>query len=249
MGEPERWCAATVAAAHAFVATSALDDDRIVVDGPDGHHLARVRRLGRGEVVTVADGDGRWRPCAVAEATGAGLVLDATGPVMVEPVAQPVLTVAFAPTKGDQPEQVVAALTELGVDAILPVMTARSVVRWDGDRATRAGERLRRIARGAAEQSRRARLPEIADPAPLATLVGRPGIIVGERDGGGPDALVDPGPQGWTLLFGPEGGLEPAEVAALGPVGRLGVGPHILRAGTAPIAAVGLLWARRSARG
>lgn len=241
------WCASVEAAAHAFVAPGDLDADHLEVGGADGRHLARVRRLGPGEVVTVADGAGRWRPCRIAAVEGDRLRLDPTGPTAVEPEARPRVAVAFAPAKGDQPEQVVAALTELGVDEIIPVTTARSVVRWSGERALRAGDRLRRIARGAAEQSRRARLPEVHDPAPLASLRGRADLVVAGRGGPGPGAIGRPGPGGWTLVVGPEGGLDPDEVAALGPTAILGVGPHILRAATAPVAAVGLLWAVRSA--
>lgn len=242
-----QWCASVEAAAHAFVAADVLGGAHIAVEGADGHHLARVRRLGPGEVVTVADGDGRWRPCRVGAVDGDRLVLDPLGPPVREPVAHPALAVAFAPAKGDQPEHVVAALTELGVDEILPVTTLRTVVRWSGERAGRVGDRLRRIARGAAEQSRRARLPVVHDPAPLANLRDRPGLVVAARGGPGPSTLAPPGPSGWTLLVGPEGGLDAEELAALGPAATLGVGPHILRAATAPIAAVGLLWTVRTA--
>lgn len=241
------WCAATVAAAHVFVDRAALDADELRVDGPDGHHLARVRRLGPGEVVTAADGAGRWRPCEVGAVDGAALILRATGPVVEEPTGVPRLAVAFAPTKGDQPERIVAALTELGVDEILPVLTRRSVVTWKGERAVRAGERLRRIAREAAAQCRRATLPTVADPAPLPSLVGRSGVVVADRDGGPAAALGAPGPAGWTVLVGPEGGLDPEELTPLGSVERLAVGAHILRADTAPIAVAAVLGTRRNA--
>ena len=247
MNDDAVWCAATVAAAHVFVDPAHLDADDLRIDGPDGHHLARVRRLGPGEVVTAADGAGRWRACEVAAVEGAVLVLRATGPVRREPVATPRLTIAFTPTKGDQPERVVAALTELGVDEILPVLTRRSVVTWKGERAVRAGERLRRVAREAAAQCRRATLPVVADPAPLAALVGRAGIVVADRDGGPAPALRAPGDQGWTVVIGPEGGLDPDELGPLGPVEDLAVGPHILRADTAPVAVAALLGAVRRA--
>lgn len=247
MSTDATWCAATVAAAHAFVGPDLLDRSEIRIDGDDGRHLARVRRLGPGEIVTVADGTGSWRPCEVAAVDGAVLVLRATGPVVREPVASPPLAVAFAPTKGDQPERIVAALTELGVDEIIPVLTRRSVVTWKGDRAVRAGDRLRRIAREAAAQCRRATLPRVTDPVPLATLVGRAGIVVADRDGGPAEALVGPGPSGWTALIGPEGGLDPDELVPLGPHARLSVGPHVLRADTAPVAVATLLGALRSA--
>ena len=78
-----------------------------------------------------------------------------------EEASEPGLTVAFAPTKGERPEWVVQKLTELGVDRIVPLISERSVVRWAGERGAGAVERLRRVAREAAAQSRRVWLPDV----------------------------------------------------------------------------------------
>ena len=240
------WCASVEAAAHVFVSTGALSADEIEISGDDGRHLSRVRRIGVGEVISVADGAGLWRVTEVASVTNSSVMLSPTTEVYLEPVATPRLTVAFAPAKGDQPESVVASLTELGVDVIIPVITKRTVLKWTGERAEKAGERLRRVARSASEQSRRARLPEVMDPQPLARLAGSSGLVVASRDGGTVESLKESGPDGWILLIGPEGGLEAGETGNLGEVESLRVGPHILRSATAPIAAAGMLWARRA---
>ncbi len=248
------WCSSVEAAAHVFVSSDALAGDGagdgagelIEISGDDGRHLSRVRRIGVGEVITVADGAGLWRVTEVESVTNTSVFLSPTTEIYLEPVATPLLTVAFAPAKGDQPESVVASLTELGVDVIIPVITKRTVLRWTGDRAEKAGERLRRVARSASEQSRRARLPEVMDPQPLTRLAGSSGLVVASRDGASVESLKEPGPSGWILLIGPEGGLEAGETASLGEVESLCVGPHILRSATAPIAAAGMLWARRA---
>jgi len=240
------WCASVEAAAHVFVSTGALSADEIEISGDDGRHLSRVRRIGVGEVISVADGAGLWRVTEVASVTNSYVMLSPTTEVYLEPVATPRLTVAFAPAKGDQPESVVASLTELGVDVIIPVITKRTVLKWTGERAEKAGERLRRVARSASEQSRRARLPEVTNPQQLARLAGSSGLVVASRDGGTVESLKEPGPDGWILLIGPEGGLEAGETGNLGEVESLRVGPHILRSATAPIAAAGMLWARRA---
>ncbi len=244
------WCASIDAAAHVFVSMDALAGDgasyEIEISGDDGRHLSRVRRIGVGEVISVADGEGLWRVAEVASVTNSSVLLSPTTEIYLEPVATPRLTVAFAPAKGDQPESVVASLTELGVDVIIPVITKRTVLKWSGERAEKAGERLRRVARSASEQSRRARLPEVTDPQPLAQLAGSSGLVVASRDGGSVESLKEPEPDGWILLVGPEGGLEPEEVERLGDIENLCVGPHILRAATAPVAAAGILWARRA---
>ncbi len=236
------WCAQADAAAHVLV--DALPD-QLDVTGRDGHHLERVRRLRVGEPVTAADGAGRWRPYRVARADPGQLTLAADGSPVVEPRLTPGLVLACAPTKGERPEAVVRHATELGVDEIWWVTTARSVVRWDGERADAVLERLRRVAREAAAQCRRARLPLLEAPGPLGDLAGRPGLLVADRAGAAPTDLPDPPEPGWILVVGPEGGLTPGELAALGHPPRLGLGPHVLRSETAALAGPAALAAHR----
>jgi 16S rRNA (uracil1498-N3)-methyltransferase len=142
---------------------------------------------------------------------------------------------------------VVHQLVELGVDRVMPVMLTRSVVRWEGARLDRALDRLRRVAREAAMQSRRARLPEVLAPEPLAELATRPGLVVADPGGVPAAALPEPPEGAWVVLVGPEGGLDPAERHEIGAVPRLRVGPHVLRAVTAPVAAAAALAGFRAA--
>ena len=86
-------------AATAHVFADRLDD-RITVDGDDGHHLQRARRVRAGEIVTVADGYGRWRAYRVEEAAAGKVVLEAATLLAHEPQLVPRLTVACALTKG-----------------------------------------------------------------------------------------------------------------------------------------------------
>jgi len=239
------WAAACPATAHVFLDELA-DDARLV--GDEGHHLARVRRVRPGEIVTAADGVGNWRPYEVGEVAAGTLSLRARAGVRAEPVLTPRLEVAFALTKGAKPETVVQQLTELGVDRLRPVWAHRSVVRWDGDRADAALDRFRRIAREAAMQCRRARLPAVDAPVALGTLAGSDGLVVGD-----PAAPPDAGPGApaggvWTAVIGPEGGFEPGEIAQLGAVERVAVGPHVLRAETAAVAVAAALAVRRRIR-
>jgi 16S rRNA (uracil1498-N3)-methyltransferase len=234
------WPADVPASAHLFVASAAELTDAVDVAGEDGHHLARVLRLRAGETVTVADGSGWWRPYRVG-GVDAVVRLDATAGPEREPSSSPGLAVAFALTKGDKPELVVQKLTELGVDRILPVVADHSVARLDAARARTALERWRRIAREAARQCRRATLPAVEGLAPLLGLAGHPALVVAERGGGPAGALGSP-PGGEVLVVvGPEGGLTDAEVDGLAPWARLGLGPHVLRAETAAVAAAAVL--------
>ncbi len=228
------WAAAVAASAHVFAPEL---PDNLELDGDDAHHLWKVLRLRPGEVVTAADGAGRWRPYVV---TG-DVALEATAEEQAEPALHPRLAVAFALTKGDKPELVVQKLTELGVDRILPVLGERSISRPDPGRAATQARRWRRVAREAARQCRRARLPEVADLAPLSSLAGHPSLVVAER-GGAPAAGVVAGTgEELLVVIGPEGGLSEAEIELLEPMSRLGLGPHVLRAETAAVAAAAVL--------
>ena len=221
-------------AAHVFVE----DLDQIRLDETDTHHLLRVLRLRPGEVVTVADGRGRWRPCRVRSAPDApGLLLEPDGPVRQEPRVPPELTIGFVPVKGSRPEWTVQKLTELGVDRIVPMLAARSVVRWEGERARRQVERWRRIARESAMQSRRAWLPEVSGLLDFGQARALPGAAMAHLGGGPPD-LAHP-----TVLVGPEGGFSPAEVDCGLPT--IDLGPSVLRAETAALSAGVLLGALR----
>jgi 16S rRNA (uracil1498-N3)-methyltransferase len=151
-----------------------------------------------------------------------------------------VVTVAFVPAKGDRPEWVVQKLTELGVDRIVPLRSRRSVVRWEGDRADRAVERLRRVSREAAAQCRQTWLPEVTG---LTTLEGMaspmepPPLLA--HPGGAPPSLARP-----AIAVGPEGGWDDDELSR--PEGIVGLGPTVLRAETAALVAGTILCGLRS---
>jgi 16S rRNA (uracil1498-N3)-methyltransferase len=251
MGEglapPTGFAASVGAAAHVFV--DALDDD-VFVTGEDGHHLQRVRRLRSKERVTAADGTGRWRPYVVARTAQGALALTADGGVHREPALVPALAVAFALSKGPKPEAVVTGLTELGVDLILPFRSTRSVVRWEGDRVPTATARLRRVAREAAMQCRRAGLPEIAEPVDVETLALHRSVVLGDPAGVPVAEIATPTEGEWLAVVGPEGGLDAAERDRLtGGDGAttVAIGPHVLRTETAAVALAAALTARRRA--
>jgi 16S rRNA (uracil1498-N3)-methyltransferase len=226
------------------------DPGRPVLSQADAHHLTAVLRLRDGEIVVAGDGAGQWARCQMDTGrtvtartdtgrTPTGPTLVPVGPVELTARVEPAVTVAFAPVKGDRPEWVVQKLTELGVDRIVPILTARSVVRWEGARAAKSVERLRRVAREAAAQCRRAWLPEVAAVTTLgslAALTGRPTTLA--CPGGGPPDLGRP-----VVAIGPEGGWDEAELEA--GFDTVGLGGNILRAETAAVAAGTLLCALR----
>lgn len=210
-------------AAHVIVASLDVPE----ADPDDAHHLFRVLRLRDGETVTVTDGEGGWRPTAVA-----GGALRPMGDIVREP-APPSCTIATAIPKGDRLDWMLQKLTEVGVERIVLVDCARSVVRWQPDRAERQLTRARRVMREAASQSRRVWMPVLDGPVSFAAVASLPGAMLADPDG-------EPQVTGSCVLIGPEGGFSPEERAAGLPLVRLG--DTVLRVETAAlVAAVRLL--------
>jgi 16S rRNA (uracil1498-N3)-methyltransferase len=169
--------------------------------------------------------------------------LTAVAPAEIEAPPRVAITLAAAWTKAGL-DDVVAAVTELGVAGVIPLRTERTIVRRDAARAERVGVRLATVAREAAMQSRRVRIPAIHPEADLASIVDRPGLIVADHTGDPAPSLDLPATPSWTVVVGPEGGFSDAELDAFGKVPRLSIGPHVVRATTAPVAAVAVLAAR-----
>lgn len=212
-------------AAHLFVA----DLEAPQLDEDDRHHVMTVLRLRSGEPLTVSDGDGRWRACRFA--TGGDI--EPAGEIVEVEAPRPPLSVGIALTKGNRPELAVQKLTELGIERILPFVGARSVVRWEGPRAQRHLQRLRRVAREAAMQSGRVRLPVVEDVTDFADVAGRPGAALTQMGGEAPTLAHT------SLLVGPEGGWADEELA-LG-LAQVSLGPLVLRAETAAITIASLI--------
>jgi 16S rRNA (uracil1498-N3)-methyltransferase len=155
--------------------------------------------------------------------------------------------------KGEKMDVIVRQAVEVGAAEIFPVLTSRTVVRLDGSKLQSRGERWRRIAKGAAEQSRRTSIAIVHDPSPfpevldylrafdaVVVLWEDPSIGAGLRSavaslGGGFDGRL-------ALVIGPEGGLSEDEVASLRDIGATPVtlGPGILRTETAAVVALAI---------
>lgn len=213
--------------AHVFVE----DLTAPVLSEEDFHHLERVMRLRRGEIVTCSDGAGRW----VSTTWDAGV--QPTGEIHISPPRQRLLTVAIAPVKGDRTEWVIEKLVELGIDRIVVLApTDHSVVKWSQEKAVQVLERYRRIGRAAAMQSRQLFLPHIYGPVALdAFAQGPDGEVVAFGEPGGSCAIEEVS----TLVIGPEGGFSAAEVGRA--PATVDLGGSILRADTAAIVGATLM--------
>ena len=219
-----------------FVDADLHEGASVPLDGGQVAWLGRVMRRGAGERLALFNGrDGEWEAevAALERGSGQASVLRRLRPQAVSPD----IWLAFAPAKRGMADFAVRQATELGAARILPVIAERSVV----DRLN--GGRLGRIAIEAAEQCGRLDVPEIAPLAPLRDLLAgwppeRP--LAACHPGGG---RMQAGPPPGGLLLGPEGGFAAVELDAFAETGfvrLVDLGPRILRAETAVVAALSM---------
>ncbi|MEO6255280.1 MAG: 16S rRNA (uracil(1498)-N(3))-methyltransferase [Sphingomicrobium sp.] len=220
-----------------FVATPLGDGVRVVLDKGQANYLGNVLRLKQDSPLLLFDGaSGEWlaRIAQLGKKHMALVVERRTR----EAEAIPDLWLAFAPVKRARIDWLVEKATELGVARLLPVTTQRTIV----ERLNL--ERLRAHVVEAAEQCGRTRLPELDEPQPLARFLAERDpartLYFADEQGGEPAARAfKPGTA--TILTGPEGGFgddERAAIRAAPATVAISLGPRILRAETAALAAL-----------
>lgn len=224
-----------------------LTSDTVELGGPEGRHAATVRRIAVGEQVLLSDGRGALALCEVRAASKDALSCTVLRRERV-PEPEPRMVVVQALAKAA--DEAIWTMTEVGVDEIVPWPSARSVVRWRGQRAAKALERWRATAREAAKQCRRAWLPVVTEPASTAEVAARlaraGGAYVLDDGGGAPASVRLPATGDIVMVVGPEGGLNAAELDTLtgAGAGRLRLGPTVLRSATAGTVAASVLLSR-----
>jgi len=238
-----------------FLVESLPSGDVVTLDGPEGHHAATVQRLRAGEEILLADGRGTVASAVVTAVSRGVLTCSVTARRYVA-APDPRLVVVQGLAKGDRAELAVQAMTEVGVDEIVPWAAARCVVQWRADRGARARDRWVATAREAAKQARRPRLPAVGGtpsvPAvPLADVAARvngaaAALVLHEEAEERLSAVDLPRTGEIVLVVGPEGGIAPEELAALRTAGGVPVrlGAEVLRTSTAGVAALAVLSAR-----
>lgn len=213
------------------------------LDADQAHYVSHVMRLETGAAIALFNGrDGEWlaRVTAVAK-RAACLVVERRLRLQSR---EPDVWLVFAPLKRQRLDYLAEKATELGVAELRPVLTRRTVV------ARVNLERLAAHAREAAEQTERLTVPAVREPVALGALIagwpaGRRLVVCDETGGGRPilEALrsLEGAPGPCAVVTGPEGGFESDEIAALRALPTalpVGLGPRLLRADTAAIAAL-----------
>ena len=241
---------------HFFAETENIGADVTVIAGPDVNHIKNVLRMKPGERLTISDGKGLQKLCEIAGYEEKKVILKNL-PEPVEDTELPARIYLFQGLpKSDKMELIIQKAVELGVHAVVPVDTMRTVVRLDAKKEEAKRKRWSSISESAAKQSGRMYIPEIlpvmsfkdalrfADGFDLK-------VIPYEAEGGSMEKTrtlfksLEPGGRA-AVFIGPEGGFDEAEIAMAGEDGGTPVtlGERILRTETAGLfvlSALGLL--------
>ncbi|MBU2857578.1 16S rRNA (uracil(1498)-N(3))-methyltransferase [Acidithiobacillus ferrooxidans] len=234
---------------HLYADSELPESGPFLLSAGASHHLLKVLRARHGQELTLFNGDGWMYQASLTGSSGAQAQLAIRGR-HPRSTGSPLAIQVFLPlTRGERWDWSLQKAVELGVRRIQPVACRHGVVQLSEARGEKRLARWRDIVIAACEQSGSTTIPELAPPVALETAWAgvRGAAFVLDPEGGQRFTdLGHPGPE-ITLLSGPEGGLAAEEVAAAQAHGfrSLRMGPRILRAETAAIAAIAVaqaLW-------
>ena len=210
-----------------------------MLDAQESHHAVKVLRLKAGDAIELLDGRGHVAQGMIEEA-GRKVRVKVSSVIRREPVS-PRLDIATAIPKGPRADAMIEQLSQLGVDRVIPLRTARSVV----DPRDRKVERFARAAIESAKQCGRAHVMHIEAPQDFS-----PSLLSGDHDLrllAMPDGATEHervrGAASILVLIGPEGGWTNEEIETAKAVGCVPwcIGPHVMRIETAAVAAAAII--------
>lgn len=144
-----------------YVPREHIVGDKIYIDGPEAHHILDVMRLEEGDDVTVFDGAGREYDGVISEQKKASMVVLVRSVREVSARDEVKVILFQAIPKGDKIDFIAEKATELGAHTIVPVITARTIIRWDKSKRLHHTDRLKKIVESAAKQCGRLSIPSV----------------------------------------------------------------------------------------
>lgn len=216
--------------------------------GENAKHISKVLRMKLGEELTLVTPDKTQCECKISAFSDGAVTAEIISKKPCENEPDVFVTLYQALPKGDKMDYIVQKCTELGVSRIVPMITARCVSRPDEKSLKKKCERWQKIALGAAMQSRRGIVPQVcpcvsfAEAAEL-TKQNEKTIFFYEMGGESVKKILTDSPKTIGMFIGSEGGFEQSEAdlaTANGGVAAT-LGKRILRAETAPLAALSII--------
>jgi 16S rRNA (uracil1498-N3)-methyltransferase len=228
-----------------FLPDADLTAPSLRISGPDFHHIAHVLRMEAGKELVLLDNRGNACRSIVVVVGKRELETSLIGPEPVAPEPSVHVTIAQAIGKGDKFEQVIQHGTEIGASAFIPLETERTIVRIRAKEVENKQARWQAVAKGAAEQTGRSKIPRIEAVSSLADVLKRRDEfeVRWMLDQSGEQPEVSGELSRYLILIGPEGGFAPNEIAAgkLAAAQIVSLGPYILRTETASLVALSRL--------
>lgn len=233
-----------------YIPKGSVREKEISVSGEEAHHILDVMRLKKLDAVTAFDGEGMEYSGFIKSVGRNSLVIQITSEVSTgHPQEYPVTLIQAIPKK-DNMDYIVEKATELGVTAILPVVTERTIVRWNDQKRHDHAERWRAISREAAKQCGRTVIPRIEEIKKFTDALSAAEDKGLKLIAALTDKAVDmkkkvSGFKGGaiTLAIGPEGDFTPGEIEAAEKHGfkAVSLGRRVLKSDTAGLAAIAAL--------
>jgi 16S rRNA (uracil1498-N3)-methyltransferase len=232
-----------------FVKKEQMTDKVVHILGEDVKHISKVMRMDVGDEVICSDNHSRTVKCRLSNLSDKEIIADIIETLDPKTELPVKVTIAQGLPKGDKLDLIIQKGTELGAFAFLPFSAARSIVKWDQKKAGKKIERLEKIAKEAAEQSYRERIPEVLNVHSFTDLKQKISsydvVILAYEESAKRGEQVQLAQQlasvtlGQKVLviIGPEGGITEEELGQLTEQGAIacGFGPRILRTETASL--------------
>ncbi|MDQ0205529.1 16S rRNA (uracil(1498)-N(3))-methyltransferase [Alkalicoccobacillus murimartini] len=233
-----------------FVPNDQMSDKQVTIKGDDASHITRVMRMQPGQSIVCINQKQRVVLCMLESVDSTEVSASIKEEQSVQTELPIEVTIAQALPKGDKFDLIVQKGTELGASGFLPFSAARSIVKWDAKKSAKKIERLEKIAKEAAEQSYRMKLPVIYPNASTKQVIETFHeytaclILAEEQAKAGETSILahqltnmKPGDK-LLVLIGPEGGFSEDEIVLFEQAGAkaCGLGPRILRTETASLA-------------
>ncbi len=222
--------------------------DSYILKGDDARHAIKSLRMKVDEEVTLCSKDGMEYLCRIEKIENQEALLKVVSKSISLSEPKTKVCLYQAMPKSDKFDLIVQKSVELGVDTIVPVMTSRCISRPDNKSLNKKIDRLNKISKEAAKQSRRGKVPKVFDMINLNDIKDHVNrfdkfIVFYENGGEKFRNLVDVDSKNIAILVGPEGGFSKEEIEFLKEIGVAvaTLGPRILRTETAPLMALSII--------